>query len=194
MHFQYNFSVFSFKANLKLKCCSMLLLKLRRVSTCGAAIRNFTTSASSVISSLRRTVLLWWLTTGRLRGYFVQGFSSVFLTMETLRVRSPRLTAKEKSKVHCHGERPFDPWSPKPAPLLLVLLPSPPFSWLHGVPPVYYLSLSHAVSLSLHHSLSQSVPHPIALKWASSPISLHLCSTSGSDGPWVQKKVSCSAW
>lgn len=173
----------------------MLLPMLRRVSTCGAAIRNFTTSAGSVIDSMSRTVLTRWLTTGRLWGYVSQGFSSAFLTMEMLRVRSPRLTAKEKSKVHCHGKRPFDPWRPKPAPplLMLVLVPSPPFNWLHGVPPVFYPSLSHTISLSLHHSLSQSIPHPTALKWASSPTSLQLCSTPGSDGPWAQKKASCLA-
>lgn len=132
MRFQYNFSRFSFKANLKIECCSVLLLMLRRVSTCGAVIQNFTTSASSVSSSTSKTVLTRWSTTGRAWGYFIQGFDGVFLTMEMLRVRSPRLTSKEQSKVHCHGKGSVGPWPPKPASLLSlsVLLPSPPFSWL----------------------------------------------------------------
>ena len=148
MHFQYNFSGFSFKANLKIECHSMLLLVLRWVSTCGAVIQNFTTSAGSVNGSMSKTVLMRWSTTGRVWGYFIQGFGGVVLTMAMLRVRSPRLSSKEQSKVHCHGKRPFGPWPPKPASLLLllVLLPSPPFSWLHGL---LFLLFSSLLSLML---------------------------------------------
>lgn len=64
-----------------MECSSKLPLMLRQVSTCGAVVQNFTTSVGSVIGSTRKMAA-----TGRVRGYFIQGFDGVYLTMEMLRL------------------------------------------------------------------------------------------------------------